>query len=198
MTYNVSGETRPKVVVVEDDIELANLFAKVLGMSYTVEVAHDVGRALEILDETVDVVVLDRHLPGGFGDEVLAVIREHGFGCRVAMVTAEEPTIDIVEMGFDEYLCKPVSNQELQTTVERLVAQANYGDAVTELYALTSKKALLEVHCSAAELNDSQEFAALERRIEELHDDLTAMMNTFSETQLVAEFAQISSEGVQG
>jgi len=60
-----------------------------------------------VIDETVDVVLLDRMMPGMSGQEVLAAIRERGLDCRVAMVTAVDADFDVIEMGFDEYLGKP-------------------------------------------------------------------------------------------
>lgn len=196
--YDNSRDDSPKVVIVEDEPDLADLFAVWLGETHTVEVANDCETAYELLDHSVDVALLDRQLPDGTGDEVLTSIRNQELDCRVAMVTSVEPNLDIVEMGFDEYLCKPVSESELCSTVDRLVAQANYGDAISELYALTSKKALLEAHHSAGELADSEKFAMLTARIDVLNRDMEQMLDTFSDTQFMAEFTHLSTEGVQG
>lgn len=198
VTNQTTRDAPSTVVIVEDDTDLANLFALWLGPTYTVRVAHDCATACELFDATVAVALLDRQLPDGSGDEILTSIRDQGLDCRVAMVTGVEPSLDIIKMGFDEYLCKPVTEEELHDTVERLVVQAQYGDALTEAYALASKKALLQTHCSAGELADSEKFAELEARIEELDRELTQMMNTFSEAQIMAEFTRLTSEGVQG
>lgn len=186
------------MLVVEDDVDLANLFAVWLGTTYTVEVAHDCTRAYELVDETVDVALLDRQLPDGTGGEILASIRDREIDCRVAMVSAVEPDVDIIEMGFDDYVCKPVAEEELLGTVEQLIAQGDYGDAITEYYGLATKKALLESHCSPADLADSEEFAALEARMEALDTELSRMRHTLSETQVAAELTGLSTSGVEG
>lgn len=196
--YQKSRDDTLKVVIVEDEPDLANLFAMWLGGEYTVEVANDCETAYELLDHSVDVALLDRQLPDGTGDEVLTSIRDRELDCRVAMVTGVEPSLDIVEMGFDDYICKPVLDDELCDTVDRLVAQVDYREGITEYFALMTKKALLESHFSALELDDSEEYATLDARIDELEEELAQIATQFSDTQFAAESTHLSTEGVQG
>lgn len=198
MTYEMTEEEPRTVVIVEDESDLAELFAVWLGKTYSVTIANDCATAFELIDDTVDVALLDRQLPDGTGGEILTMIRDRGLNCRVAMVSAVEPNVDIIEMGFDEYLCKPVAKTELHDTVERLIAQGAYGDALTEYYGLASKKSLLESHRSQGELADSEAFAELEERIEMLDRELSQMVNTLSETQIAAEFRLLPTEAVKG
>jgi len=60
------------------------------------------------MDDEVDAVLLDRRMPDVHGDEVLARLREEGCDCPVIMTTAVDPGMDILEMDFEDYLCKPV------------------------------------------------------------------------------------------
>lgn len=62
-------------------------------------------------------------------------------------------------------------------------------DAITEFDALASKKSPLESHCSPVELADSEAFAALVARIEELDQELNRMVTTFSEAALLKSSA---------
>lgn len=181
------------VLVVEDDAELARLYANWLKESYEIRVAHDCTTAYEQFDESIDVALLDRNLPDGSGDDVLREVRRIGLDWRVAMVTGKEPTLDIVEMGFDDYLCKPVSNHELRAVVDRLVAHARYGDVVAERYRLSAKQALLETHLSQSELEANGEYTTLMDRQTELDERLTEMVETLSETQFLAETAKLGS-----
>ena len=91
----------PTVLVVEDESDIAALYAGFLRERYAVTVAATVAEAKEVVDESFDAVLLDRRLPDGSGDEVLEHVRERGLDCRVAMVTAVEPDFDIIGMGFD-------------------------------------------------------------------------------------------------
>lgn len=187
------GVDDPTVAVVEDNTYIAELFVAWLEPAYSVRVASDFASALAVLDESVDVALLDRQLPGASGDVVLEAIRESGLDCRVAMVTGVDPSVDVVEMGFDDYLCKPVTRDDLLDTVERLVAQVEYGERLQELYALASKKALLETHLSAAELAASDEYDRLVARYEALQSANSTVSDAFSERQFTSEFARLGS-----
>jgi DNA-binding response OmpR family regulator len=169
------------VLVVEDEPDLADLYATWLRDEYRVRVAYGGREALEELDEEVDVVLLDRRMPDLSGDEALEAIRERDVGCRVAMVTAVEPDFDIVAMGFDDYLVKPVSRDSLKETVENLLRRNTYDDGIQELFALASKKALLESEKDAATLEEHEEYQELTERVRNLRAQLDETLTSFDE-----------------
>jgi DNA-binding response OmpR family regulator len=96
----------PTVLIVEDESDLAALYAHYLSDHYTVKTANSGEEALKLFDGTVDVVLLDRKMPGLSGDEVLREVSRRGYDCRVAMVTAVTPQSDIVDFGIEDYLVK--------------------------------------------------------------------------------------------
>jgi len=158
----------PKILVVDDDGQLADLYATWLDDAYDVETAYSGEDALDRvneLDGDIDAVLLDRRMPDIDGDLVLVLLRDRGFDCPVAMVTAVEPTVDIVEMGFDDYLTKPVRKEELLERVEALVSLDSVDSMTRELSTLRVKRNVLSVELSATELDRSAEFATLEQRI---------------------------------
>jgi len=169
----MSDEDTSKVLIVEDEPDVAETYNLWLASDHEVRIAHDGDEGLEKLDESVDVVLLDRMMPGSSGDEVLQQIRDRGYGCRVAMVTAVEPDFDILEMGFDAYLCKPIRSDDLYETVSNLLARSEYDDLLQEYYSLVEKLATLEATKSSAELADSAEYRWLQDRINDLEDDLS-------------------------
>ena len=162
----------PVVLVVEDEPDLADLYAAWLGDDYDVRTAYGGHEALEQLDEDVSIVLLDRRMPGLSGDEVLVAVRDRGIECRVAMVTAVEPDFDIVAMGFDDYLVKPVTREALTETVESLLRRSEYDTGVQEYFALASKKAVLESEKGRAALEESDEYRDLDERLEHLRENL--------------------------
>lgn len=187
-------EERPNVLIVEDETALAEMYGCWLDEEYAVEIATETSSALARVDESVDVVILDRHLPDGCGDDVLSTIRDRGLACRVAMVTGIDPAPDIVDMPFDEYLCKPVSRAELLATTRRLLARSAYSEVVDEFYTVSRKKRLLESYCSRSVLSSNEEYAALEARYGELRDRLIDITSSFGETEFQTELAQIQRE----
>jgi DNA-binding response OmpR family regulator len=171
----------PLVLVVEDEPDLADLYATWLRDDYRVRVAYGGREALDELDDEVDVVLLDRRMPDLSGDEALEAIRDRGVECRVAMVTAVEPDFDIVEMGFDDYLVKPVSRESLKETVENLLLRNTYDDGIQELFSLASKKAILESEKDAATLEEHEEYQKLSARVDELRSQLDQALAEFDD-----------------
>ena len=181
----------PLVLVVEDEPDLADLYATWLRDDYEVRVAYGGREALDSLDDDIAVVLLDRRMPDLSGDEVLAAIRERGIECRVAMVTAVEPDFDIIEMGFDDYLVKPVSKDSLHDTVSNLLVRNQYDDEVQRLFALASKKGLLETEKSETELRDHEEYQTLSRKIERLQSEID---ETFAQLDDESDFEALYRE----
>ncbi|UTF53810.1 response regulator transcription factor [Natronosalvus rutilus] len=157
--------TEPHVLIVEDEPNLATLYGAWLEDEVSVETAYDGTDALDAIDETVDIVLLDRRMPGLPGDTVLETIRQRDLDCRVAMVTAVEPDFDIIGLGFDDYLVKPVSKTELTSLIDQLLLRSSYDDQLQKFFALASKKALLDGQKTVAERRTSQEYAVLEDRL---------------------------------
>jgi two-component system response regulator AdeR len=166
---------QPSVLVVDDERRVADMYAEFLDGEYDTTVAYDGEEALEAVDPTVDVVLLDRRMPGRSGDEVLRELRRRGLDCPVAMVTAVEPDFDIIEMPFDDYLVKPASSETIHRTVGRLLLREELDEVEYELGSLRVKRNVLEAEMRDRELEDSEEFARLEERIAELRRRLTEL-----------------------
>lgn len=160
------------VLIADDDSRVLSMHEAWLADGYTVRTARDGKETLDQLDTSVDVVVLDRRMPGLTGDEVLDWIRSQRYDTRVVMVTAEDPELDVLEMGFDEYLNKPVLKDDLQTVVADLIERAEYDRQVQEYLALRSKLALLEAELSAETLADDDAYNRYRQRLETLDDDI--------------------------
>lgn len=110
----------PTVMFVDDEPSLADGYADTF-TEFDTQSAYSGQEALEAMDDDVDIVFLDRRMPQMSGGEVLNAIREQGYDCRVVMLTAVEPDSDVIEMGFDEYLIKPIDPDTLRETVDQLL-----------------------------------------------------------------------------
>jgi two-component system OmpR family response regulator/two-component system response regulator RstA len=117
-----------RILLVEDDERLAQLIAAALGRE-GYEVTHcprgDDAVAL-ILGGGFDAVLLDGHLPGKDGFDVLREVRGRYPG-RIAMLTARDDDIDQVlglEGGADDYIAKPVAPRVLLARVRALLRRA--------------------------------------------------------------------------
>ncbi|MEE6211445.1 response regulator [Salarchaeum sp. III] len=173
----------PTVLAVDDDTDLADTYAIWLDEEYDVRTAYGGEDALSKLDDDVDVVLLDRRMPGLSGGEVLEHIREQGYDCRVAMLTAVEPDDDIVDMEFDDYLTKPVTREELVEAVEDLYTRLTLDDAFQELYATTSKIAVLESELSPEEQQSSEALDTLHAQADALEERTQARMDELADAE---------------
>ena len=117
-----------RILVVDDDPasnELVAYFLKSLG--YNVAIAADGSRALNMdLDDDIELVILDVHLPQHRGDEVLLMLRERHVSrtLKVLALTADESDEVRVSMqgaGVDGFLTKPVDLAVLRSEVTRLM-----------------------------------------------------------------------------
>lgn len=172
-------EIEPTVLVVEDEAGLADLYSVWLREYADVQTVNDGENALELLDDSIDVVLLDRRMPEVSGDAVLEALRDRDVDARVAIVSGVDPDFDIIDMGFDEYLTKPVSRDELRDAVERMVTRSEYDDCLQELLAAISKRAALESDYGPATVEDSEEYQELTDRIQQLREDADDLINEF-------------------
>ncbi|MFW6320625.1 MAG: HalX domain-containing protein [Halohasta sp.] len=196
--------TSKTILVVEDDSAVTKLYVRFLEPEYEVVTTETAQEGIDVLheqlsaaadeahddaddtegdadaDDGIDAVLLDRRLPDAPGEEVLDFIEEQGLDCRVAMVTGVEPDFDIVDMGFDLYIIKPVTRAELLEAVETLFVRSEYGGLLREAASLASKRALLESQKSAAELEASEEYTSLLDRMNELDDELLDLAGSLS------------------
>lgn len=163
---------RPTVLIVDDEPAIADGHAARLEDQYDVRTAYSGEAALDQLDETVTVTLLDRRMPTLSGDQVLTEIRERDLPCRVAMVTAVEPEFDIVDLGFDGYLQKPVTRDALFETVDMLARRAQYDAKLQTFFSVASRVAVLRTEYDESVLRTHEEFQDLTSRLDELREDL--------------------------
>src|SRR5947208_6277125 len=125
LTSCVMSSTKPRVLVVEDDGDIAEVLRRSLRLEgYDVRLAGD---GVQALDESSlfepDAVVLDLGLPRLDGVEVCKRLREKG-DVPILMLTARDGTADRVtglDSGADDYLVKPFEREELLARMRALL-----------------------------------------------------------------------------
>jgi DNA-binding response OmpR family regulator len=192
----MSSSEPATVLVVDDEPDVADAYAAQLQGEFIVSTAYGGQEALDKLDDAVDIVLLDRRMPGISGDEVLEKIRERDLHMRVAMVTAVDPDFDIIEMPFDDYVIKPVSRDDLFDTIERLLTCSEYEERLRRYYALTAKHATLVANKPESELAESDAFDDLEEKMNDIREDLDQTISSFDEDDFEAAFRDLDDQSL--
>lgn len=178
----MSRNGRPLVLIVDDEQDIADTYAFRLEPTYRTRLAYGGEEALECIDDDVDIVLLDRRMPGLHGDEVLDEIRDRGYDCPVVMATAVDPDLNILEMDFDDYLRKPILSDTLVDTIEKhLDTSARHDEDLEAFLSLISKIDVLEAERTQSELAESEEYQRARERAEELAPRLREQIDNFDE-----------------
>ena len=125
-----------RVLIVEDEVKLAGLLRDYLAQEgFEVTVLHR-GDEVEpwVGAHEVDLVLLDLMLPGKSGLEVCKALRAAS-DVAVIMVTARIDEIDRLlglELGADDYICKPFSPREVVARVKAVLRRAKRGERAAE------------------------------------------------------------------
>jgi len=122
------GGVRRRIVVIDDDPVVRRLLRATLpSESFDVLEASEGDAALRLVDGAdPSLVVLDWHLPGRTGDEILAESKRRAPALPVLVLTAErdpEQRDRATRLGADVFLTKPFSPSELLEAIERLLAE---------------------------------------------------------------------------
>jgi len=184
----------PRVLMIDDEKKVADAYALRLEDIAEVTVAYGGEDGLGAVDDQhpPDVVLLDRHMPGLSGDEVLDRLRERGIRSRIIMVTAIDPGLGILDMPFDDYLSKPVDREDLRAAVDQQCQVLAY-ELLGEYFRLESKRAVLEAELPPEEIDDHEGLADIKDRLSVTEGRVRGLLP--EATELLSAFSGIDREG---
>jgi two-component system response regulator BaeR len=125
-----------RVLIAEDETKLAELLRDYLVQEgFEVAMLHR-GDEVErwVAAHGVDLVLLDLMLPGKSGLDVCRALRAAG-NVAIIMVTARVDEIDRLlglELGADDYICKPFSPREVVARVKAVLRRVTRGERPSE------------------------------------------------------------------
>ena len=132
-----------KILLVDDDIELTDLLAEVLRLTgFEVEIANNGQEALDKLNASHQLVLLDIMMPVLNGIETLKKIRQTS-NVPVMMLTVRGEEIDRVlalELGADDYLPKPFNDRELVARIKAILRRVSPSENSQNSTALPSEE----------------------------------------------------------
>ena len=158
-----------KILIVEDEIKLANAIKRALEtQKYIVDIAYDGEVGLDLaVGEKYDLIILDLMLPKIDGLEICRKIRLDHIYTPILILTAKGEINDKVkglDCGADDYVVKPFSFAELFARIRSLVRRSSKtrsnllksGDLILDPVNFKVKRAGITINLS------SKEFSILE------------------------------------
>ena len=146
------------IAIVEDEIKLAEVLEQYLHQAGYQTSTHTNGTdALEQLKEHApELVLLDLMLPGTDGMTICRELRKTS-DIPVIMLTARVEEIDRLlglEIGADDYICKPYSPREVVARVKAVLRRHNTSavEAGTENFKLDEQAAIVRINGEVCEL----------------------------------------------
>jgi two-component system response regulator TctD len=128
---------KAKVLIIEDDRDLASLFRIVLEMSgFEVATIHDGTQGVEVLttQPLPDAIMLDMHLPGVSGEEIYALMKERGEGQRVVICSADVQLVERYKSLGANAITKPTPMDDLQRLIMDIVSGRDCAQPSSERY----------------------------------------------------------------
>jgi two-component system, NtrC family, nitrogen regulation response regulator NtrX len=118
--------SRKRILLVEDDVDLARLYRGVLRMAGfdALHVANGWSALRAIEEESPDLIVLDIHLPGLRGDELLKELSERPDTRQIPAIVVTGTDINLAVAQAKQILRKPCAPERLVSAVERYVEAA--------------------------------------------------------------------------
>jgi len=128
-----------RILVVEDDIVLGEAVQFALTLSnYAVDcVRNGLSADHALKDGVFDLLILDLGLPKLDGFEVLKRLRARNSSLPVLILSARDDADEKargLDMGADDYLCKPFSVKELEARVRALLRRGQYGSSAAQIF----------------------------------------------------------------
>ena len=126
----MSQQSKPLIVVAEDDRDLAALISTQLETAdMQVQCCYEAGHAFRFLKNNfANLLLLDVHLPDDTGFHLIDDLRQNKIDVPVIFLTAEKAEdnkVKALELGGDDYITKPFSFAELIARIHAVLRRAN-------------------------------------------------------------------------
>ncbi|MEW6582936.1 MAG: response regulator [Actinomycetota bacterium] len=128
MNAEETGPLHGWILVVDDDPAQCRLVRRVLGREYRVRSATSAGEALPLLDSSWSLLILDIHLPGTGGLELLRAARKKHPGQPVLILSGDvdmDTVREALASGAHTYITKPFDVEDLQDAVSALTGNGH-------------------------------------------------------------------------
>ena len=179
------------ILIVEDEIKLANLLADYFSLTeYSPHLIHHGDEVIAwVKANHPKAILLDIMLPGKNGIDLCKEIRQFS-NVPILMVTAKVEEIDRLlglELGADDYICKPFSPREVVARVKAVLRRTQTLDNSADMLVLDEHRLSVAFHHKEVSLT-SVEFQLLKPlagKPERIFTRVQLMENMYSDHRIV-------------
>lgn len=119
------------VLYVEDDAVIRESISKILDIFFdNITIAKDGGEAMDLLERTFDIIILDLNLPKYNGIEIARAFRAKSDETLIFMISSYHETQnlrDAMKIGAIDFLPKPISFDELKSVLSTCAQRLSKG-----------------------------------------------------------------------
>ncbi len=138
------------ILIVEDEPRVAKLLADYLQLAgYSTTVLHNGDDVLPWMDEnSPELILLDLMLPGTVGEKLCLELRQRKHTMPIIMITAkvaEQDRILGLELGADDYMCKPLSPREVVARVKAALRRGEINSREADINDVQLDESCLQV-----------------------------------------------------
>lgn len=134
------------ILIIEDEVDILELLEYTLQKEgfETIGFLNTSAKVYEVLDEEqIDLILMDRNLPGVEGTAFINDIKTKGYNQPVIYISAKDKDEDILE-GFekyaDDYITKPFKIKELLARVKAVLKRTKKDIEIEKIKDITYKK----------------------------------------------------------
>ena len=176
-----------KILVIEDNENLARIYQSILSKNYfDVFITSDGQQALDLLEKIhVDLIITDVMMPNMDGFEFASLMRDAGFEVPILMITALDSLEDKkrgFKLGIDDYMVKPIDLDEMVLRVEALLRRAK----IAHTKQLTVNETILDQNSYNVMFN-KQQLTLPQKEFQLLYKLLSYPDKIFTRQQLMDE-----------
>ena len=185
-----------RLLIADDEIGIRELLKELLQNEYTIYLAEDGEKAIQIIqNEQPDVGIIDIRLPKKTGIQVLDYITSSKSSIIPIIITADKDVntaIQAMKLGAFDYIVKPFENEKIITVIKNATDKFYLQKKIKEL-----STELSQVYTFENIIGDSKEIQAVYKQMKNVLDnDATVLITGESGTgkELIAKAIHYNSK----
>jgi signal transduction histidine kinase/DNA-binding response OmpR family regulator len=137
LSYKSRLETRPKVLLVEDNQDMRSYIKGLIaGYCQVIEAVDGVDGLVQLENDPPDLIISDVMMPRLDGIELAKQVKQNREWANIPFITltalsSDEDKVLVLRIGVDDYITKPFNAEELRVRIENLISNRKNREAAS-------------------------------------------------------------------